>query len=1367
MPIKVIPGSITEPYKIGQGDFSPNLVGQQFTEGSTLFTLGNFEITTNVKAPLSRTYNTGTFSEPYTLETLNISPQESELLSNQNITTVLNLDPDDLTKYVYFGSFHEYLRTTIEQIIVKWKGSLYVNVYIPTDTTYTPRNTVLNYTYDNINDICTFDVPITTVRNDYGLRFQNDDFTVSNEYGDISNLNNSFKDYQISNVFGDFYILDFTGVTTSSNVLTLSVKGNVWPPLMSSGFGQANYHIRPKEEILNKYFFNLLDEFDNNILNRLTEPQYTVSVQVPTPTDSGLQFLSKIRLTWPTSDGFNLDINGDKYETYITNWLNISKKMDEYKTSLITRRFITHSITEFDTDGGGNPIYGRKVDKLLKIYGREFDEIKKYIDSIEFSRVVTYNKKDNTPDELVKMLASELGMDVLLSFFDNNLFNDVLPENSQQEGYGNINLVPFSGYSRYLSIKEMDLELWRRLVINAWWLFKSKGHRKVLEFFLNLFGIDNCVISLDEYIYIAKERLDVQRTLGLIADYLDLGIDDLSVSDYPMDVYGFPKIPSDSNDWYYQMDGFWYNGGNLSETGNNPHLGPYDYGRSYLSPLECMIEGFDGSISGTTPFNTLDQIFTELDNGNIDNGVQNYGTNFAEIMNSNNMISQNAIVNQAGAIDDFTYGDSPNSLGISFTTDFSGECNVIPCPTQTITYDNGIYFFNELTPNVELTDTNIYSTFFNGDLVSLVEASSLITKECCDELGGYYLAAIIPTHVPSLITPVSLPPSHGNTEYFSVEDIFSTNPLNNPQRDLVCWWCPPVKLLCGQDYYNNVTGSVPSPTGGGRPTQTGTPILDDDTPIFTTRQTTVGEVGGGKGGGGPIVTGCIYQAGTEFIEVDPSSPTGFYRYVINITDPTNPTSLCPSWYTSSWVNSGGGGFGSYTKGCCTANRGVYDPNGGGGNSNDPILDPSGPIGPNCIGNYTILNGNAIIDGNPVPQGCCTESLVGVPVNWNTNTNTCEVMTPPSPCDNSNINITPLGVVQGITTAECCNEQVVGATVNWNGTNCVLEASQCVIVSIDNQNITNPECCSRRGGTISVDNLGNTICTQVVSPNTCPPFELTETTTTNVGGNSVLQIEAVDLNGLPLQQDCCKDYLLEQTGEVFEWDGTKCFRQIPITYDTCRYELIESVFGLNYNNYHPNGDLGINSLSEKLYLTMSKLIINGVDYLQSSATPPQTILNAPQADPNIWNSVLFIQKTLNDYNIDTIKAQLPSTPINITPFGDIPNTEMYPSPNFVAQTGIDSDYGFFIIKPTNTTFEIEIKVYTASENNQPIKLNFKENTMLVNETENNPRYIMPECIYSVTKTYQHPISTCYTVTSDVYGDEPTQCYPFQINGITYE
>ena len=48
---------------------------------------------------------------------------------------------------------------------------------------------------------------------------------------------------------------------------------------------------------------------------------------------------------------------------------------------------------------------------VLNIYGREFDEVKKYINGIKYAHVVTYDKKDNVPDTLVKDLAWMLGFD--------------------------------------------------------------------------------------------------------------------------------------------------------------------------------------------------------------------------------------------------------------------------------------------------------------------------------------------------------------------------------------------------------------------------------------------------------------------------------------------------------------------------------------------------------------------------------------------------------------------------------------------------------------------------------------------------------------------------------------------------------------------------------------------------------------------------------------------------------------------------------------------------------------------------------------------------------------------------------------------
>ena len=103
-------------------------------------------------------------------------------------------------------------------------------------------------------------------------------------------------------------------------------------------------------------------------------------------------------------------------------------------------------------------------------------------------------------------------------------------------------------------------------VINAWWLFKSKGTRKVIEFFFKLFNIPQCMVSLDEYVYIASNRLDIDKVydqLITIFELAGLNVDDVRLSNYPIDIDGFPRILPETNDNYFQMGGFWYNGGNL------------------------------------------------------------------------------------------------------------------------------------------------------------------------------------------------------------------------------------------------------------------------------------------------------------------------------------------------------------------------------------------------------------------------------------------------------------------------------------------------------------------------------------------------------------------------------------------------------------------------------------------------------------------------------------------------------------------------------------------------------------------------------------------------------------------------------------
>jgi hypothetical protein len=212
-----------------------------------------------------------------------------------------------------------------------------------------------------------------------------------------------------------------------------------------------------------------------------------------------------------------------------------------------------------------------------------------------------------------------------------------------------------------MSVQEIDTELWRRLVINAWWLFKSKGSRKVIEFLIKLFGLTDCLIDFDEAVYVADNKLDVEKTFYTIERFtsgntIENGIPTIAQvngtaprvdrSLYPMDEQGFPKTLPETQEYYFQMDGFWYNGGTQRTTGNNPHYGPYDYGSKYFEKFTCFIDDF----SGRTDVTLLDytenvNLFPDYNNGDLEitfedgKPLMDYSKVYAQTMIDNDRVS--------------------------------------------------------------------------------------------------------------------------------------------------------------------------------------------------------------------------------------------------------------------------------------------------------------------------------------------------------------------------------------------------------------------------------------------------------------------------------------------------------------------------------------------------------------------------------------------------------------------------------------------------------------------------------------------------------------------------------------------------------
>ncbi len=598
---KVVPGSLTDAYKLREGDFAPNLVGNQFTDPNAFFTLGNFEITSNFNGRVSKDFTLGEWSEYYCLKNLDITEEELEEAVNNNIFVKLNFDTTIVDKYVYFGSFSKTLETEIQDIILKWPASLYIstNPIVPSNTRPSSLNTILDFYYNPITKTSSFKSPVKAVTNQYNLVYDNNPFIENT-------ITNQLSEYILSNENNDeFTILGMTGLTNDSNYIYFKIDGNPFTTLSATTFGTNNYHIKPIKKSRD-YFFNNLSDVQKIILNRLTTPKYTLIIDVPIVYNDGDIGFAKQSFTWPTTDGYNLDIITIPYSDYIEQVFKVSELYDENKTNLMTRRLVSESIIEYDTEGDGNGNDGRRVHKLLTIYGTEFDVVKKYIDGISFANVVTYNKKDNTSDSLIKIMAKTLGFDVLLTVNDGV---SILTNNDEGDD------PQFEGYSRELSPNQIDIELWRRLVINAWWLFRSKGTRKVLEFFMQLFSIKNCLVTMDERIYLAKDKLDLNELRKQFNTLFGPSYYDLNRNNFPVDDYGFPKTPNNTETFWFQNDGFWYNGGNEIVTGNNPHYGPYDFGQRYWDKFRCFVDDFQSSVNLINTEINFKNYFNDFNNG--------------------------------------------------------------------------------------------------------------------------------------------------------------------------------------------------------------------------------------------------------------------------------------------------------------------------------------------------------------------------------------------------------------------------------------------------------------------------------------------------------------------------------------------------------------------------------------------------------------------------------------------------------------------------------------------------------------------------------------------------------------------------------
>lgn len=632
-------------------NFSPDLVGLQLaSEGGTpLFTMGNFSVTTNLEPKVSKVFTTKKFSNFVSLTDLDLTLQDSTKLLTNNAGVILNLNKTDLINYSLFGSLKELVRVSLENIIINWPAALYVNPVYSIPPLYMTESgkTVENYYYDSVTDKSSFAINTNVINNKFQINYFKNGTTTGtfNETNSLRDLTLNYSSYSILYNDIEYNLIEFTGATYSTNdYVYLVVKGNPFSSITSNEY--PVYYVKPNKTNEN-LFFNSLDDFENYLLNRQVSPKYTSTFSFTIKSDTGNVLYVNESITWPTTDGYNIDFSTDAYEDYITKLLEISTNYDLTTSNLMVRFLVTESISDFDTtDVHLDPLdvdtSGQKVNKTLTIYGVENDKINSYIKGIKFANTVSYDKNDNTPDIYLKNIARILGWDLISSVLENNLLQSYIQPKPST----------YSGLEVGLTPVEADIELWRRIILNTPWLWKSKGTRKSIEFLFKFIGTPLGLIKFNEYIYLAENKIDIYQ----FQQVLFLNNSDENLSNYPVDSDGYPRPLPNTSDLYYQSDGLWYRetGGPRADiditTGNNPHIGVYDGGYKYINQFRNLIPNFSAvTINSDTTKTTNTNLFTNYNNGTI-TGYS--GQTYVNITNTNGVDFSDCYVLTATTIDD-------------------------------------------------------------------------------------------------------------------------------------------------------------------------------------------------------------------------------------------------------------------------------------------------------------------------------------------------------------------------------------------------------------------------------------------------------------------------------------------------------------------------------------------------------------------------------------------------------------------------------------------------------------------------------------------------------------------------------------------
>lgn len=412
--------------------------------------------------------------------------------NNVDSKIIVKPSTSNLTDYAYFASASELIRATISNIITKYPAELYVTDKTVKNSGILESSSIASTTpimsrgdYYIIDNPFKIDLTQETIPDNSivsPLRYlavSFDKYTVIDTSDKKTNITtweikSSREDNKCINNGERLAIINISGATGS----LLTIECFYYEEELLYVTNKKGYRIRPNDSEV-KDFFDNLGDFEKLLLNQYTDYTATFDTYVE-DNELGWQ-VKETQYKWPTAKGdWNLSLNGKTYSQYVNSLSELAIGYDTLFSDVIWRNMTHEAIVNLDLTLSRNGDMvdvpnSSKLKMALSIFGRQFDEIKKYADNIKKSGVVSYDQSSNQPDYFLTDILEMKGWEVknVLSTISNNIISEPM--------YGARSI----GYTAC----DGNNEFMRRLLLNSKQIFSKKGTKQAIEELLAVFGL--------------------------------------------------------------------------------------------------------------------------------------------------------------------------------------------------------------------------------------------------------------------------------------------------------------------------------------------------------------------------------------------------------------------------------------------------------------------------------------------------------------------------------------------------------------------------------------------------------------------------------------------------------------------------------------------------------------------------------------------------------------------------------------------------------------------------------------------------------------------------------------------------------------